>query len=164
MQYRIKREMDFKQEIISQINSIISELAFCDPTNATSTLDLSQEKLRDVVAKLNESEKKSNSLKTENLRDPELASPARNISAGPPKKSLPVGRRPPPAEPTKPAPPKVPGPTLREMGINLFNRSKSAVRRFQNTNPPTSQDGIPQNSRVIGGRRTRRKGKSKRIV
>ena len=79
---RIQREGYFKEEIISQINLIISELAFCDPTNAASTLNLSQDKLREVIGRLNDyhvintdaSASISDILKTKNLRRvPEVA-------------------------------------------------------------------------------------------
>ena len=73
---RIARETAFKEEIIAQIDAIISALEFCDPTNAASTLDLSQEQLRQVIEKLNtmdvispaESARISDSLRTKNLR------------------------------------------------------------------------------------------------
>lgn len=74
---RIEKEMAFKEEIIRQINTIIDGLAYCDPTNAASTLDLSQEQLRLVIEKLNntdevfsevESKRIADTLRTKNLR------------------------------------------------------------------------------------------------
>ena len=170
---RIQREMAFKEEIISQINAIISELAFCDPTNAASTLNLSQGELRDVIEKLNnidiigpgESARISDSLKTKNLRRvPEVATPSPNPAApGTIPTPLTVGRRPNPPAASAPAIPTVSGLTMRERGANWANRVKNGMEGLKNTNP-TLPPAIPQTPR-IGGRRTRkRKGKSKRIV
>ena len=165
---RIQREIDFKEEIISKINVIISELAFCDPTNAASTLDLSQEKLREVIGKLNDtdiisplvSESISDILKTKNLRRaPEVATPGTvpatpgTVPATP--GTLPAGRRPiPPAA----SPPAAPGLTLQQRKENWINRGRNAVSGFQNTNPPVV---IPQPP-GMGGRRTRRRRKTRR--
>ena len=165
---RIQREIDFKEEIISKINVIISELAFCDPTNAASTLNLSQEKLREVIGKLNDtdiisplvSESISDILKTKNLRRaPEVATPGTvpvapgTVPVAP--GTLPAGRRPiPPAA----SPPAAPGLTLQQRKENWINRGRNAVSGFQNTNPPVV---IPQPP-GMGGRRTRRRRKTRR--
>lgn len=160
---RIQREMDFKQEIISKINVIISELKFCDPTNAASTLDVSQEKLREVIIKLNdtaviskdESTRISDELKTKNLRrGPEVVEPLPAVPT-----PLTVGRRPIPP-PSAPATPAVSGLTLRERGANWANRVKNGVEGLKNTNP-TLTPAIPQTP-GMGGRRTRRRRKTRR--
>lgn len=164
---RIKREMDFKEEIISKINAIISELEFCDPTNAASTLNLSQENLREIIGKLNDydiisadkSDSISDILKTKNLRRVPEVSPAvtGNIPTAP-ARDLPAGRRPPPAETAPPAGPL----TLQQRKENWLNRGRNAVAGLQNPNPPTLTPSVPQAVKPSGGRRTKRKRKTRR--
>jgi hypothetical protein len=179
---RIEREIIFKQEIIDQINLIISELAFCDPTNAASTLNVSQDKLREIIGKLNDyhvidedaSASISNLLNTTNLRRVPEVAPALPVAPGVPTAipaspgSLPApptrpGRRPdtPPSATSATSPPAAPGTKLREMGTNLLNRSRNAARGFQNPNPAMPPVGIPQTPGT-GGRRTRRRRKTRR--
>ena len=164
---RIKREGDFKQEIIDKINSIISELAFCDPANAASTLNLSQKTLREVIEKLNDikiidadsSASISDILTTKNLRrapaTPGTVPATPGTVPATPAAPLPAGRRPVPPEAS---PPAAPGLTLQQRKENWINRGRNAVSGFQNTNPPV---GITQNP-SIGGRRTRRRRKTRR--
>ena len=174
---RIEREGYFKQEIIDKINSIISELAFCDPANAASTLNLSQKTLREVIEKLNDikiidadsSASISDILTTKNLRRaPEVATPG-TVPAAPVAPlpatpctvpathaaPLPAGRRPVPPEAS---PPAAPGLTLQQRKENWINRGRNAVSGFQNTNPPVVITQTP----TMGGRRTRRRRKTRR--
>ena len=160
---RIAREEAFKNEIVAQIDVIATALEMCDPTNAASTLNLSQAQLRNIIEKLTnmdsingaESARISNILKTKNLR----RAPAAPAAPG----SL-------PAAPAAPAVPIVPG----------VARPKSYAAAV-GTTPPRATIGDHLMGSVLGqsgaeraqfraangirgGRRTRRKGKSKRIV
>ena len=164
---RIEREGYFKQEIIDKINSIISELAFCDPANAASTLNLSQDKLREIIGKLNDhdiisadsSTSISDILNTKNLRRvPEVSTAVVTDLPPAPGRDLPAGRRPPPAETVPPTGPRI---TAQQRANNWLNRGRNAVNGFQNINPP-SPPAITQKAPGIGGRRTRRKRKTRR--
>jgi hypothetical protein len=161
---RIAREEAFKKEIVAQIDVIATALEMCDPTNAASTLDLSQEQLRNIIEKLTnmdsingaESARISNILKTKNLRRAPEVIPAAPAAPG----SLPAA----------PAVPIVPGvakpksyaaavgttPPRATIGDHLMGSvlGQSGAERAQ----------FRAANGIRGGRRTRRKGKSKRIV
>ena len=49
---RIDRENKFIEDIISQINTIILTLDECDPSNARTAIDLTQQQLSDIILKL----------------------------------------------------------------------------------------------------------------
>ena len=51
---RIDRENDFIEDLISQINQIILTLDECDPSNARTAIDLTQQQLTDLIFKLND--------------------------------------------------------------------------------------------------------------
>jgi len=167
---RIAREEAFKNEIVAQIDVIATALEMCDPTNAASTLNLSQAQLRNIIEKLTnmdsingaESARISNILKTKNLR----RAPAAPAAPG----SLPAAPAAPGSLPAAPAVPIVPG----------VARPKSYAAAV-GTTPPRATIGDHLMGSVLGqsgaeraqfraangirgGRRTRRKGKSKRIV
>jgi hypothetical protein len=139
---RIKRETAFKEEIIAQIEAIIASLELCDPTNAASTLDLSQEQLRQVIEKLdnmenisaNESARIANTLKNRNLRRAPESTPAAPIA---------------PAV----APPGPPGPPNARPGIlqrttNLSKNIAGTVGNALNSyaNPDTSNIATDANT------------------
>jgi len=155
---RIAREMAFKEEIIAQINAIIAGLELCDPTNAASTLDLSQEQLRQVIEKLTnmeaisavESARISDVLKTKNLRrGPEavaaVAAPAPGAGPAPaaaPKSYLQAATTPKPVAPAAAAV-KTPG----------------FVDRLAAASMGTTPQQMAQKR---GGRKTRRRRKTRR--
>ena len=49
---RITRENEFIEDLISQINKIILTLDECDPSNARTAIDLTQQQLSDIILKL----------------------------------------------------------------------------------------------------------------
>ena len=51
---RIDRENNFIEDLISQINQIILTLDECDPSNARTAIDLTQQQLTDLIFKLND--------------------------------------------------------------------------------------------------------------
>lgn len=51
---RIERENDFIEDLISQINQTILTLDECDPSNARTAIDLTQQQLTDIIFKLND--------------------------------------------------------------------------------------------------------------
>lgn len=51
---RIQSEETFKKNIVSELKRLILTLAECDPSNARTALDLTQEQLRQIIIKLND--------------------------------------------------------------------------------------------------------------
>lgn len=164
---RIAREMAFKEEIIAQINAIIAALELCDPTNAASTLDLSQDQLRQVIQKLDtmdvinadESARISNVLTTKNLRrGPDAAAVAPAAAASVPVVAPAAAKSYAAAVGTPPA-------------TNWLEKSKNVVGRVGNavvqtgvnlataTSPPPA--GYVPPPKKVGGR-TRRRRKTRR--
>lgn len=158
---RIEKEIAFKEEIIREINAIIDQLAYCDPTNATSTLDLSQIQLREVIEKLNntddvfspvESKRIADTLNGKNLRrglEPVPAVAPAAVPAAVPATAAKtyaqaVRRIPPPAAPT---------------GQGLLGRIGNAVTNLATATSPPPEGYVPPK---VGGRRTRRRRKTRR--
>lgn len=171
---RIAAEEEFKKQIVGQLKALIDKLAVCDPTNARTTLDLTQEELSKIIIKLNDKRNISsteastiaNIVKDSNLlRRPVVSSP--DALQTPPS----------PPSPSNLAGPFAPGPnsltsepltsskTLTpSKPLPPINRTLSGTPVPVNRDQPTSvQQPVKTGP---GGRRTRRKrkGKSKRIV
>jgi uncharacterized coiled-coil protein SlyX len=165
---RIEKEIAFKEDIIRKINAIIDGLAYCDPTNAASTLDLSQNQLREVIEKLNntddifgegESRRIADTLNGRNLRrglEPVPAVPGAIPSAVPAAVAAPgvpgtaaktyaqaVRRVPPPA----PA------------GQGLLGRIGDTFTNLATATSPPPAGYVPPKR---GGRKTRRRRKTRR--
>ena len=168
---RIAREMAFKEEIIAQINAIIAALELCDPTNAASTLDLSQEQLRQVIEKLDtmdvinasESARISNVLTTKNLRrgpDAAAAAPVAPAAAAAAPVAVPAPKSYAAAVGTPAGTPAATGPTWLEKTKNVAGRVGNAVVQTgvnlaTATSPPPA--GYVPPAKKSGGRRTRRR-------
>ena len=137
---RIKRETAFKEEIIAQIEAIIASLELCDPTNAASTLDLSQEQLRQVIEKLdnmdnisaNESERIANTLKNRNLRRAPESTPAAPVAPAP----GPPGSASPPAPPSSATPPTGFIKNIAARTGNLANRVGNQLEKYATAQSP----------------------------
>ena len=149
---RIQSEETFKKNIVSQLKKLILTLSECDPSNARTALDLTQEQLRQIIIKLNdnsvisegESSKIANIVKENNLFRGPTAPSSTLQSALPTPSTVPSLPTPPLTVPS--APPK------RDLSVINPGAVPSNGR-----NP-----GLTPGRR--GGRKTRRKGKSKRIV
>ena len=161
---RLVAEKTFKENIVSELKRLILTLAECDPSNARTVLDLTQQELGSIITKLNdnsvintgEATKIANIVKENNLFRGPIISPSTPPLTVPslpiPSSTVPValptqtpglyGRRPPPLPPT---PSRFPPP------LPLVPQSHPLVSQSDPLKPR-------------GGRRTRRKGKSKRIV
>lgn len=50
---RLEAEEEFKRQIVSQLKALIMTLAECDPSNARTVLDLTQQQLGSIITKLN---------------------------------------------------------------------------------------------------------------
>jgi hypothetical protein len=158
---RIGEENRFKGEIIRQINIIIDQLEYCDPTNAASTLDLSQDQLRQVIERLNdtreifgdsESIRIADTLNGKNLRRGLDGAPPVPASVAPSAPTAPTyaaavtnGRRQAPA--VAPAAPGIFG--------NILN---AATNLATATSPPPAGYVRPKR----GGRKTRRRRQTRR--
>jgi len=165
----------FKEMIVGQLKFIIEHLENCDPTNASDALDLTLPQLKTVVSKISDNrgmlttdvESILAPLKAIQLRKaPDSATP---LAIGPTRNSLsnpsmslpaPPGQAVPPTAPlaSSPAVPSLPQqPPAKSIGsITSPGEVESTGINKDNTVP----------GRIIkkGGRRTRRKGKSKCIV
>ena len=154
---RIGTENDFVKEIVRQINAIIASLDQYDPANTRSAIDLTQDQLREIVFKLND----VTNINTEKaagianiVKDSHLLRTPQSPQPQPPPSDLPT----PPVSLTTQSPPSALPPQVAQ----------------RPTTPLTSivnPGGTPSNGQNMGlkpgrrgGRRTRRKGKSKRIV
>ena len=51
---RIAAETTFKKQIVLSLTQLIDNLEECDPSNARTTLDLTQDQLRKIIIKLND--------------------------------------------------------------------------------------------------------------
>jgi hypothetical protein len=157
VELRIEAEEEFKRQIVFSLKDLIQKLAECDPSNARTTLDLTQQQLAIIIAKLNDTRKISsteaqtiaNVVKENNLfRGPILpqapsALPPASFTQSPPPSSLPT-----PASFTKPA--QRPNTSLTSIvnpGVNTTS--------LQNT-------GLKAGRVPGGGRRTRRRRKTRR--
>jgi len=174
VELRIAAEEEFKKQIVFSLKDLIQKLAECDPSNARTTLDLTQKQLAIIIAKLNdtrninstEAETIANIVKENNLfRGPTLPqSPP--PSALPPPASLtppPPSALPPPASLTPAPPPSAlppPPASLTQKPTTPLTSVNPGATPSNGQNPKL----IPGRRPVVGGRRTRRKGKSKRIV
>lgn len=160
VELRIAAEEEFKRQIVFSLKGLIQTLAECDPSNARTTLDLTQKQLAIIIAKLNDkrnidstqAQTIANVVKESNLfRGPTAPLPS------PPPSSLPLPSALPPASPPSPPPSSLPPP--------------SALPPASPLTSVVNPGGTPSNGQNMGlkpgrrgGRRTRRKGKSKRIV
>ena len=147
---RLEAEEEFKRQIVSQLKDLIMTLAECDPSNARTVLDLTQEELGSIITKLNN----TNAITSAQAANIVNTVRESNLLRRPSAPSLPSSTVP-PALPTQP---QTPG---------LYGRRPAPL-------PPTPSQFpsplplVPQSHPLVkprfGGRRTRRKGKSKRIV
>ena len=146
---RIQAEETFKKNIVSQIKKLILTLAECDPSNARTALDLTQDQLRQIIIKLND-----NSIISEG-KATEIANIVKenNLFRGPtplpsPPSDLPM--------PTTSAP--------RDLsGVNPGKVTSSGIdagRTFPGRTPQTPQNASTTAPPAIGGRRTRRRRKT----
>jgi len=149
VELRIKREGDFIDEIISQINLAIESLDEYDPSNARTAIDLTKEQLSDIIFKLNDVSNMTertasiaNIVKDKNL----MRRPQTQVQT-PPQTQV---QTPPPA--ALPTQPQTPG---------LYGRRPAPL---PSTPPPLPL--VPQSHPLvkprIGGRKTRRRRKTRR--
>jgi len=156
---RIEAEEEFKRQIVFSLKDLIQKLAECDPSNARTTLDLTQQQLAIIIAKLNDTRKISsteaqtiaNVVKENNLfRGPTLPQ-------APPPSALP----PPPASLTTQSPPSALPPTPLTPAQRPNTSLKSIVNPGGNT--ISLQNTALKAGRVPGGgHRTRRRRKTRR--
>ena len=147
---RIKREGDFIDEIISQINLAIESLDECDPSNARTAIDLTKEQLSEIIFKLND---------VTNMTD-------RTASIANIVKDHQLMRRPNalPQSPQTVQPPPPPQ-TQVQQTQPASQIQRPALLPINPAQQPSRQLGTrTMLAPIKGGRRTRRKGKSKRIV
>jgi len=156
VELRIEAEEEFKKQIVFSLKDLIQKLAECDPSNARTTLDLTQDQLRKIIIKLNdkrnisstEAQTIANVVKENNLfRGPTLPQ-------SPPPSALPTPpvslQSPPPS--ALPITPSAPSPFLPGPNSLSLNPPSTPARNL----PPGRRPTGP------GGRRTRRKGKTRR--
>jgi len=149
---RIESEEEFKKQLVFSLRELIKTLSECDPSNARTTLDLTQQQLAIIVSKLNdkraissgEATRIANTLKESNLFRGPTISPSPDALPQPPA-SLQSPTLPPAppgqAVPTSPALPPAP------------QAQTQPARKL-----PTRTMLNP----VSGGRRTRRRRKTRR--
>lgn len=131
---RIERENEFIEDLISQINQIILTLDECDPSNARTAIDLTQQQLSEVIFKLND---------VTNMT-------GRTASIANIVKDNHLMRRPAPLPPvpiTSPAVAPPPAPSLKPLGSIVNPGATPSNGR----NSP-----LPIRTIVRGGKRTRR--------
>lgn len=129
---RISRENDFITDLISKINEIIVSLDECDPSNARSAIDLTQDQLMQIIFKLNDvtnmTEKTASIANI--VRDSQLMRRPAALPSPPPAL--------PPAVPALPKPPL--GPIVnpgavpsngRNPGLTPGRRGGKRTRRFR---------------------------------
>lgn len=135
---RLEAEEEFKRQIVSQLKDLIMTLAECDPSNARTVLDLTQQELGSIITKLNNTNAITSAQAANIVNTVRESNLLRRPSALPiPPLTVPS------ALPTQPQTP-------------------ATVSSF--TYPGLRPAPLPPAPPRIGGRRTRRKGKSKRIV
>jgi hypothetical protein len=176
---RIESEEEFKKQLVLSLRELIKTLAECDPSNARTTLDLTQDQLRKIILKLNdkhaisstEAQTIANTLKESNLfRGPTLPQAPPPSALPPPPASLTTPAPPPSALPQPPA--SLQSPTLPPLppGPPALPPSPPAPPGSASTVPPVPQAKTPARllgtrtrlDPISGGRRTRRKRKTRR--
>lgn len=151
---RIAAEEEFKKQIVGQLKALIETLAVCDPTNARTTLDLTQEELRKIIIKLNDNRNISsteastiaNIVKDSNLLRRPVVSPSPEALPTPPA-SLTSSVSPVP--PLPPVPPPQSTASVAKTGTPLGNIMNPGAETSKGINP-----NLTPGRR--GGRRTRR--------
>jgi len=152
---RIESENKFIEDLIAEMNKAILTLDQFDPANARSAIDLTQEQLREIVFKLNDVNNMtgrttniSNIVKDNHLmrrpdgpEPPAAAMPPTQPSAPPAQLGQAVPTLP-PAPPGQAVPTLPPAPQAKPQARNLGTRTR--------LDP------------ISGGRRTRRKRKTRR--
>ena len=149
---RIQSEEMFKKNIVSELKRLILTLAECDPSNARTALDLTQDQLRQIIIKLNdnsiisegEASKIANIVKENNLFRGPTPLPL-------PPSDLPV---PPLTAPTS-VPPKPPIGSITNPGAvqsSGINDGRTTPGRTPQTPRSASTTGPGK-----GGRKTRRR-------
>lgn len=143
---RIIKEKDFIDDLISEINKIILTLDECDPSNARTAIDLTQQQLSDIILKLDN---------VTNMTD-------RTASIANIVKDNHLMRRPQTVQP--PPPPQVPAQTTQPQSPLTTQRPAplpinplQLQQQAQTRNLGTRTKLAP----LSGGRRTRRKRKGK---
>ena len=151
---RIKREGEFIDEIISQINLAIESLDECDPSNARTAIDLTKEQLSEIIFKLNDvtnmtdrTASIANIVKDHQLMRRPNALPLSAVPSPPPS-ALPMPLPPPSSVPMPPPAPTLPmtspktplGPIVnpgavpsngRNQGLTPGRRGGKRTRRFR---------------------------------
>ena len=152
---RVKAEEDFKEQIVSQLKDLIMKLDECDPSNARTVLDLTQQQLGSIITKLNNTNAITSAEATNIVNTVRESNLLRRPSALPiPPLTVPSLPVPPLTVPSLPTPPLTVPSALPKRDLSVIN--PGAVPS-NGRNP-----GLTPGRR--GGRKTRRKGKSKRIV
>ena len=146
---RFEAEEEFKRQIVFSLKDLIKKLAECDPSNARTTLDLTQQQLGGIINKLND----------KRIISTTEASTIANIVRDSQLLRRPQPDLPPDASQVlPPAPPAVtPAPVQSNPIGSIVNPGATP------SNGVNSGKTAP-GRRPMGGRRTKRKGKSKRIV
>ena len=169
---RFEAEEEFKRQIVFSLKDLIKKLAECDPSNARTTLDLTQQQLGGIINKLNdkhiisttEASNIANIVRDSNLlRRPQPDLPTPPATPEPPESQV-LPPAPPavtPASPVLTPAPQAVTPAVQPKPVSIVNPpGKPSTGRNDAYTRPGSRPPPPG----PGGRRTRRKGKSKRIV
>jgi hypothetical protein len=150
---RIARENEFIEDIIAQINQAIVTLDECDPSNARTEIDLTQQQLSDIIFKLNDIKNMTdrttsiaNIVKDKQLMRRPVVSPSPEALPTPPA-SLTSSVSPVPPLPPVPPPQSTTG--VAKPGTPLGNIMNPGAETSKGINP-----NLTPGRR--GGRRTRR--------
>ena len=155
---RIDAETKFKEQIVLSLTQLIENLEECDPSNARTTLDLTQDQLRKIIIKLNDnsnidskaSETIANIVRDSNLLRRRTALPSPPPSALPPPSF--ASPLPPPSASPMP-PPFVPMPTS---SVPANATPKLPLGPITNPGGTGQKSVLPIRTMVRGGKRTRR--------
>lgn len=165
---RIKREDDFIDDIISQINLAIESLDECDPSNARSAIDLTKEQLSEIIFKLNDvtNMTKRTASVANIVKDHQLMRRPNALPQSPQTVQIPP---PPQAQVQKierPAPLPINTAVSQEQAFLPGKNGVPPLISLPTRRPPTPPSSPPSSKPVVkpgmGGRRTRRKRKTRR--
>ena len=186
VELRIDAEETFKKQIVFSLTKLIENLEECDPSNARTTLDLTQDQLRKIIIKLNDksnidsaaSETIANIVRDSQLlrrtkrEAPEIsqAPQASQVQQAPQasqvQQASQVPKVPQVSQIQRPAPLPINTAVSQEQAFLPGKNGVPPLISLPTRRPPTPPSSPPSSKPVVkpgmGGRRTRRKRKTRR--
>ena len=155
---RIHDENAFIEDIITEINKIILTLDECDPTNARTDIDLTQQQLSDIILRLstvtNMTDRKASIANI--LTDNQLMRRPQTVQPPPPPQAPQIVQPPPQAS-------QVPRAPQASQVSQIQRPAPLPINPLQVQQQPTRKLGVrTMLDPIKGGRRTRRRRKTRR--